>query len=170
MKHFSCDGTDIPQSDITSALSEFSEWLESDQSVYWVSGKPGSGKSTLMKFLADNAETLRCLRKWAGTKKLVVVGYYFWINGTKLQRSQTGLLRSLLFDIFRKSPELIEATFPSRWKSLDATISRTEMQEAWTLKELQDGFRRLARNDKSSSTALCIFVDGLDEYEGDHEE
>jgi ABC-type bacteriocin/lantibiotic exporter with double-glycine peptidase domain len=29
----------------------FSVWLKSGRGVYWVSGKPGSGKSTLMKYI-----------------------------------------------------------------------------------------------------------------------
>lgn len=29
----------------------FVKWLESDHNLFWVSGKPGSGKSTLMKYL-----------------------------------------------------------------------------------------------------------------------
>ncbi|CAO2652866.1 Nn.00g022770.m01.CDS01 [Neocucurbitaria sp. VM-36] len=32
----------------------FDEWLSSDDGLYWISGKPGSGKSTLMKFLNRN--------------------------------------------------------------------------------------------------------------------
>lgn len=31
--------------------TKFVEWLRSSDSLYWVSGKPGSGKSTLMKYL-----------------------------------------------------------------------------------------------------------------------
>jgi ABC-type lipoprotein export system ATPase subunit len=27
-------------------------WLSSHDSLFWITGKPGSGKSTLMKFLA----------------------------------------------------------------------------------------------------------------------
>ena len=35
---------------------QFQSWLEStsNQSVYWVTGKPSSGKSTLMKFFRDH--------------------------------------------------------------------------------------------------------------------
>ncbi|PSN61495.1 hypothetical protein BS50DRAFT_152841 [Corynespora cassiicola Philippines] len=29
-------------------------WLQSNELLFWISGKPGSGKSTLMKFLADD--------------------------------------------------------------------------------------------------------------------
>ncbi|KAH7234098.1 hypothetical protein B0J15DRAFT_571685 [Fusarium solani] len=42
----------------------FVDWLESKCSIYWVSGKPGSGKSTLMKFVSSNPKTKRLLGNW----------------------------------------------------------------------------------------------------------
>ena len=33
--------------------SSFRQWLESDEKIYWITGKAGSGKSTLMKFLCS---------------------------------------------------------------------------------------------------------------------
>lgn len=35
----------------------FTEWLQGDQRLYWISGKPGSGKSTLMKFIRKDPRT-----------------------------------------------------------------------------------------------------------------
>jgi hypothetical protein len=85
-----------------------------------------------------------------------------------MQRSQKWLLQSLLYDIFRKCPDLIETTLPSRWHSFYAQASKEDSEE-WTRQELLDAFRNLTQ-DNGSSTAFCIFVDGLDEYEGEHEE
>jgi hypothetical protein len=57
--------------------SNFKDWLISDSQLYWVTGKPGSGKSTLMKYICypevgDKQATAkvssRCtkfLREWA---------------------------------------------------------------------------------------------------------
>lgn len=42
------------------ASAEFRSWLMSRDPIYWIYGKPGSGKSTLMKFLATH-ETMRNL-------------------------------------------------------------------------------------------------------------
>ena len=39
------------------ARHHFLDWLGSGEGIFWVSGKAGSGKSTLMKFLADHATT-----------------------------------------------------------------------------------------------------------------
>ena len=35
----------------------FTEWLRSGSGVYWITGKAGSGKSTLMKFIYNDART-----------------------------------------------------------------------------------------------------------------
>ena len=49
----------------------FEDWLLHGQGVFHISGKPGSGKSTLMKMLCSHRRTASALRKWAGEKKLV---------------------------------------------------------------------------------------------------
>ncbi|KAK3385482.1 hypothetical protein B0H63DRAFT_510281 [Podospora didyma] len=54
-----------------------------------------------------HAETRGNLGKWAGKKRLIIASFCFCNAGTSLQRSQEGLLRSLLFEILRLCPELI---------------------------------------------------------------
>jgi predicted ATPase len=49
--------------------SNFSHWLEAGSGVYWVNGKAGSGKSTLMKHIFDAERTRRCLKTWASTSE-----------------------------------------------------------------------------------------------------
>ena len=36
---------------IDSKQNSFSNWLRDDEQLYWILGKPGSGRSTLMKFI-----------------------------------------------------------------------------------------------------------------------
>jgi ATPase subunit of ABC transporter with duplicated ATPase domains len=40
----------------------FLQWLRQGDGIYWISGKAGSGKSTLMKLLCDNGRTKKLLR------------------------------------------------------------------------------------------------------------
>jgi hypothetical protein len=84
---------------------KFQIWLRSREPVHWISGKPGSGKSTLMKYLADHHDTPEYLRQWSGTSRLVIASYFFWINGTGLQRLIERLLRVLLYEILRQCPD-----------------------------------------------------------------
>ena len=60
-----------------------------------------------MKFLAHHPETRSNLKVWAKNKTLVLAAFFFWSSGTNLQKSQEGLLRSLLFEILSQSPELV---------------------------------------------------------------
>ncbi|KAK3695658.1 hypothetical protein B0T22DRAFT_478288 [Podospora appendiculata] len=76
--------------------SVLSDWLHSGSGIFWVFGRAGSGKSTLMKFLADEPGTCEALVQWAEPKQAVIVAHYFWSAGTPMQRSQHGLLQSLL--------------------------------------------------------------------------
>lgn len=90
----------------------FLEWLSKDDGVYWVTGHPGPGKSTFMKYLSHQAhhtKTHQKLVQWAAPNILVKASFYFWFSGTPLQKSQEGLLRSLLFQILRQCPSLIRS-------------------------------------------------------------
>ncbi|KAI1293964.1 hypothetical protein F5Y03DRAFT_387833 [Xylaria venustula] len=86
--------------------TKFVDWLRGDRSVFWIRGKPGSGKSVLMKYLSQHPNIPEHLAVWSGTDQLVICRYFFWNSGMPLEKSQEGLLRSLLFDILRTLPEL----------------------------------------------------------------
>lgn len=158
---FNEDRIDITKSS-TPALRR---WLRSGDGIYWISGKPGSGKSTLVKWICEQEETLRLLQTWAGNKMLVVATHFFWSVGTDMQKSQEGLLRSLLFEALRGCPNLIPRVVEDRWDE-EPGLSR---QRPWTIRELRQCFTRLAAADEHS-VAFCFFVDGLDEYSGQHDE
>jgi hypothetical protein len=51
----------------TVAWSDLSQWLRSEHGIYWISGKPGSGKSTLVKFLYNHLEVVELLETGQAT-------------------------------------------------------------------------------------------------------
>lgn len=136
-------------------------WLRAGDSLFWVSGKPGSGKSTLMKYIADSVETQACLKAWAGTHELLVVSHYFTIYGTPIQRSLEGLLRSLVFGVLVRKPALIPKLLKDRWE-------RASEQPPWTQSELEAVLKLFGTDTDDMPTKICFFIDGLDEFEGDH--
>ncbi|CAJ2500422.1 Uu.00g032750.m01.CDS01 [Anthostomella pinea] len=138
-------------------------WLKAGDGIYWVSGKPGSGKSTFMKFVAGNEDTRRALDDWAAPKKALTASHYFWIAGTDMQKSQQGLLQELALKILTQCPDLIEPTCSERWGVLKSV---KVPQPAWSKEELQLIMRRVAESD--AAPKICLFMDGLDEYDGDH--
>ncbi|OQO14234.1 hypothetical protein B0A48_01110 [Cryoendolithus antarcticus] len=60
------------------------QWLHSDESTYWISGKAGSGKSTLMGFVNDDLRFDAALRAWAGIEAYIRVTFFFWRAGSSL--------------------------------------------------------------------------------------
>lgn len=158
-------------SDAVKPWSNFCTWLENGNGVYWINGKAGCGKSTLMKFIIDDPRTRTHLGQWAPSDALEIPAFFFWNSGSSEQRSQAGLFRSILHDILQSHTNLIPTVFPEEWqKALE--LSRHEVQadpEKWSLSRLQKAFKRLV-GCASKTLSYCFFIDGLDEYEGDHEE
>lgn len=77
-----------------------------------------------------------------------------------MQKSQQGLLQSLLREIYGQCPELVPITCPSRWSRY------YEIGATWTLFELSEAFRTLSHQ-RFLDLKFCIFVDGVDEYDGE---
>lgn len=42
--------------------ANYTEWLEAPGSIFWVSGKPGSGKSTIMKMVREDRRTVELFK------------------------------------------------------------------------------------------------------------
>jgi hypothetical protein len=148
--------------------SNFIDWLRSDSNTYWINGKAGSGKSTLMRYICDSAQTREELLHWAGSLPLKMSSFFFWNGGTIEQRSQVGLLRSLLYDTLVVYPELIPIVMPSTWaRSYSHAIDHCEHHkfETFNLKTLTQAFHTLLRQ-ALVPLKICFFIDGLDEYEG----
>ncbi|KAH6845538.1 hypothetical protein B0I37DRAFT_380479 [Chaetomium sp. MPI-CAGE-AT-0009] len=144
--------------------NKFVRWLRQNDGIYWVAGKAGSGKSTLMKFLTDHPNTRQLLNEWAGEKKLIMAKHYFWSSGTAIQKSQEGLFRSLLLQILNQNPEIIPDVCPDRWEAPFA-----DAFSPWSRTQLITAFDKLGSL-KTSGYRICLFIDGLDEYYGDHAE
>lgn len=126
-----------------------------------IRGKPGSGKSTFMKYIAQHRTTMDALEIWREGKKLLIGKFYFWNSGDELQRSQEGLLRSLLYGLLNNCRELApvalaEALLPGK----------SEWPDFWTLDQLQQAWGALIKQ-MSINVKICLFIDGIDEYEGD---
>jgi hypothetical protein len=152
-----------------SRWDDFALWLQDrvvQKNVFWVSGKAGSGKSTLMRFLDDNETTKYHLRNWAGSKMLLIASCFFWKAGTSIQKSLTGLLRSLLHQLLTQTPDFAASIDPWRWRALYLGSSHLDN---WTDIELKKAFNRYVEAAQQTSR-IALFVDGLDEFDGNDEE
>lgn len=121
--------------------SSFVKWLREGDGIYWINGKAGSGKSTLMKYIYENPRTQEHLQVWAGNTPFHTSMFFFWWRGTKLQKSQGGLLRSLLYDVLHKIPELVPYVLPSQWATLYAAKTNTTKLPPVRMRVLHFWFR-----------------------------
>lgn len=134
-------------------------------SPYFINGKAGSGKSMLMKFTVSNPKTKKALAQWAENRELMIVKYFFWNLGTDLQKTSTGMLRALIHDILERYPELIPGVFSKMYKSWEDTGRDPGNQPNYI--EMKSAFESLIRKSEKFLN-LCIFIDGVDELDGDH--
>lgn len=122
--------------------------------MFWITGKPGSGKSTLMKHLVDSNMTLNLLREigfpWKTKPKYdwkIIHFFYDFTGGAAIANTPEGMLRSWILQLAHHSPKSV-----------------TSAPESLTIAAMIEVIVEALQSDDKR---FCIFVDGLDEYEGD---
>lgn len=132
------------------------EWLREGHGLYWISGKAGSGKSTFLKFVCEQESMRTALNTWSSDSKALIATHFFWSQGNELQRSRTGLLRSILYQLLSACHALI--TFFGN----EHHVGRQE----WTESALVDVISAIASQNTLLQLKICLFVDGMDESMG----
>jgi len=95
------NGTKVP------LWNDFAAWLKSGQGLYWINGKAGSGKSTLMNYICQHSRRLDYLNEWCPDRLLLTPSYFFWAAGSRQQKSIDGLLRTLIYQMLTECHELV---------------------------------------------------------------
>ncbi|KAK5710456.1 hypothetical protein LTR15_012967 [Elasticomyces elasticus] len=145
----------------TRETANFASWLRADASVYWISGKAGSGKSTLMAFILDDPRTREALQMWSSDLPVHLLSFFFWRAGSELQKSVIGLLRSILYQLCQCIPDAINTI----GRQLNVPAARLP---TWTESTLTDAIK--ATISATTKARFCLFVDGLDELVGNHDD
>ncbi|CAH0048392.1 unnamed protein product [Clonostachys solani] len=136
---------------------EYRDWTNPEkacahQGFLWMKGNPGTGKSTLMKFAYIEAKKNR-------KKNRFIFSFFFNARGTPLERSTTGMYRSLLVQILEQfphqkcifdSPELGTRIGPSPTWAIEP-LKELLLQALLTLGEM----------------SIVFFIDALDECDED---
>ncbi|KAK5726466.1 hypothetical protein LTR17_012690 [Elasticomyces elasticus] len=142
--------------------SDFSHWLCSGSEIFWISGKLGSGKSTLMAHILHNERTERELHAWGQSVNVHIISFFFWRAGSQrqeLQNTISGLLRSLIFQLLDQIEGLAEVV-----------AKRCQLKAGRVAHWEEGGLRTLLHEAISAvqTARLCVFIDGLDEFRGDY--
>lgn len=66
-----------PRRDVDRPWDSFATWLTEGRGIYWIAGKAGSGKSTLMRMLHQNERTTDLLRTWCDGTPLITASFFF---------------------------------------------------------------------------------------------
>ncbi|KAI0468830.1 hypothetical protein F4859DRAFT_505795 [Xylaria cf. heliscus] len=132
----------------------YSTWLDiktypQSNGFLWIRGKPGAGKSTLMKFISMNA-----------SKNATVISSFFNARGGDLEKSVEGMYRSLLHQLLEKLPDLPLLDHPF----LRLLPSRAHFE--WNIRILQELFSKAITG--LDQQQLICFVDALDECDISH--
>ncbi|KAF4466642.1 Pfs NB-ARC and Ankyrin domain [Fusarium albosuccineum] len=136
--------------------SEYLDWLDPSKldnhhGFLWIKGKPGAGKSTLMKFALNNARTRM--------KNRIVIAFFFNARGDILEKSTIGMYQSLLLQLLEKLPNL-QSVFDSL-----GLLSRNGGPQHWSVESLKELFEQAVMGLGESS--LVCFIDALDECNED---
>lgn len=145
------------------------EWLgnQRGENLFWITGRPGAGKTTLMRHLFRNDRIYDYLEAWSGHAPGITSGFFFWNCGTALQKSGLGLLQSLLYESLQdmiygpleESVSVLQRLFADRWEQFRSyggglePLSYSELRRAFELMISDAGKKFL------------FMVDGLDEID-----
>ncbi|KAF4431492.1 P-loop containing nucleoside triphosphate hydrolase [Fusarium acutatum] len=142
----------------------FRSWLEKGQGIFHITGKPGSGKSTMMNFLANHPETRSQLDKWARNgNSIVIASVFLWDLGSAEQKNIDGIYRTILYTILSEHRELIPQVFENLWNALSEEPLMSQQHLEMSRNEIKIGLQKLI-TDSTRSYQYCFFIDGLDEF------
>ncbi|KAJ0109322.1 hypothetical protein J7T55_000246 [Diaporthe amygdali] len=133
---------------------DYTDWLDQDKfnshhGFLWINGKPGSGKSSLMKFAFTNAQRNTGINA-------ATVSFFFNARGDTLEKTTAGMLRSILLQVLEKLPDLQDV--------LDG-IKRVPQNQTgstmWEVEVLQRLFSSAVS--RLNKRRVTCFIDALDE-------
>jgi hypothetical protein len=121
----------------------------------WIKGKPGSGKSILMKFL----EKKNRLSAKKDPNRLFA-SFFFYAPGKHLEKSTLGLYRSLLWQLLQNATDLQQVLDEFNYNAW-----RVIKRSGWQNEALKRTIRKAI--DYLGNRDLSIFINALDECRDD---
>jgi len=132
----------------------YRQWMDEDCRLLWIKGKPGSGKSTIMKRILDSFTGERIPNH-------LQLCFFFHRRGSQLQYTQLGMFRSLVHQLNCQVP-LVRTMFDTAWAEKKRSQGGEAYARNWRLEEVRDLFSTLLVA-AAEKRKIRIFVDALDE-------
>ncbi|KAF5493290.1 Ankyrin-1 [Colletotrichum fructicola] len=132
--------------------ADYETWLNPERLMHhhgflWIRGKPGAGKSTIMKFVYGN---MRRARRRHG----MAAAFFFNARGDYIERSVPGMYRSLLFQLLQGVPEV-------QWIVDNPDFEYQDLNECLELDHLKELFWGAVL--ALGQQPFTCFIDALDE-------
>ncbi len=129
----------------------YQSWLCNERGLLWIKGKPGTGKSTLMKYALQDA-------KRPNAVAATVLHFFFHGRGASLQKSPVGLFRALAHQVGLVQGRYIHSLVK---ESRARTLSFQSW--SWTALELEEHLGNWVLPAILMDKPVRIFIDALDE-------
>ena len=143
----------------------FVKWIQSEGRIFWIYGKPGAGKSTLMKQLIQSKQTFDLMP--GGPKPVITVSYFFYELGQHQERQFKSLLMAILSTLLQTFHNTDPRAVSSIMNILESLNPKNQKRRIWEEEGLKEALRGTLITCQSAAR-LLLFVDGMDECEGDH--
>lgn len=134
---------------------QYNAWAAGDGGLLWIKGKPGSGKSTVLRNALRNSQSSPHM-----SKDSLILSFFYHGRGSELQRTPIGLYRSLLCQFKSIDGALSDAI--AAFKERYETFGEPGTKWQWHLKELKRFFQSALRT-VLQSRPVWLFIDALDE-------
>ena len=177
----------------------FEDWLRlpsSTNPIYWIQGKPGSGKSTLMKYALKHKTTKKLLKESHGGTWTLIPFFFHDRGFAEVQKTVDGFLQELLFKLIFHHPDLVKVLYHIRLEALEFLLDQqsyprsadasgletervTKVLELyneycsthpvfpWSMHKIEEAFRAIIEQNQIT-LRVCLFIDALDEHSGNH--
>ncbi|KAF8540313.1 hypothetical protein BDD12DRAFT_33818 [Trichophaea hybrida] len=142
---------------------EYNSWISSKfSSTLFIEGKPGSGKSTLVRFLRD-----KLVSSLHDTKPDIIADFFYSSRDGELHQSHEIMLQSLLYHILQADESCFEL-FQETYRLLPQLgLPSSDGIVKWTYNSLKKILQECSIRQRKSK--LVIIVDALDESDScDH--
>lgn len=132
----------------------FQDWLQQREPIFWIHGKPGAAKSTLMKYALLHPKTKKLLHK-SHQGLWTLIPFFFSDRGSSIQKTVDGLLQELLYQLLSHYEDLMSLVVSTSLRSILPEISIT----SYTIDNQEPG--RLSWDIQSIQNAHKIIKDDI---------